>query len=235
MRTESTPHLESLASWFQNQSATLWDMPATATFEDHRADLVEEHSSKNMVRAETFLLAPEIGLRGRLDLLWRQTGRQRLLELKTGGATGELPRSSHKWQVQGYHALLTVRQDPKLKKPLAILLYSGTPGEAQDFGIRATTNQLQRVIEKRNILVLSHVTGIPPAPPGASRCTKCSMLSQCDQISSLLDWQAPEPDLPEIDDVGTRFIAPGGRNGRNSLRPYVITFQDREVFTKYYN
>jgi DNA replication ATP-dependent helicase/nuclease Dna2 len=240
MRTDSTPHLESLASWFQNQSATLWDMPATATSEDDRPDLAEEHSSKNMVRAETFLLAPEIGLRGRLDLLWRQTGRQRLLELKTGKVAGELPKQSHRWQVQGYHALLTVRRDPQMKKALALLLYSGTPGEAQTCDIRFTETQLQRVIEKRNILVLSHTTGIPPAPPGASRCTKCSMLSQCDQISSLLDWQAPEPDLPEINDVGMQFIAPSGSirsspGGHNELHPYVITSQDREFFATYYN
>jgi len=240
MRTESIPHLESLASWFQNQSATLWDMPATATFEDNQTDLAEKHSSKNMVRAETFLLAPEIGLRGRLDLLWRQTGRQRLLELKTGKATGELPKPSHRWQVQGYHALLTVRRDPHMKKALALLLYSGTPGEAQTCDIRFTVTQMQRVIEKRNILVLSHKTGIPPAPPGASRCTKCSMLAQCEQISSMLDWQAPEPELPEIDDAETQMVAPSGsvrisQGGRNEFRPYITSSQDRELFAKYYN
>ena len=227
MRADSIPHLESLANWFQNQRATLWDMPATATSEDDRTDPAEEHSSKNMVRAETFLLAPEIGLRGRLDLLWRQTGRQRLLELKTGKATGELPKQSHRWQVQGYHALLAVRQDPQMKKALALLLYSGTPGEAQTCDIRFTETQLQRVIEKRNLLVLSHVTGIPPAPPGPSRCTKCAMLAQCEQVSSLLDWQPPEPELPEIDE--------GSPGGRNSLRPYITLGQDREFFARYYN
>jgi DNA replication ATP-dependent helicase Dna2 len=239
IRAEVTPHLESLATWFQKQRTTLWDMPAVTTSQDAQAGATEEHASENSVRAETFLLAPEIGLRGRLDLLWRQTGRQRLLELKTGGATGELPRSSHKWQVQGYHALLTVRQDPKLKKPLAILLYSGTPGEAQDFGIRATTNQLQRVIEKRNILVLSHVTGIPPAPPGPSRCTKCAMLAQCEQVSSLLDWQPPEPELPEnVDTIGTQFISQADIvPGNNGVHPPTAQFspQDREFFSKYYH
>ena len=238
MRTESITHLDSLASWFQNQSATLWDMPAIAISEDNQNDPADEHSSKNMVRAETFLLAPEIGLRGRLDLLWRQTGRQRLLELKTGKATGELPKQSHKWQVQGYHALLTVRRDPHMKKALALLLYSGTPGEAQTCDIRFTVTQMQRVIEKRNILVLSHITGIPPAPPGASRCTKCSMLAQCHQISSLLDWQAPEPELPENNRVGGQSIAPSSnvgisQGGRNQLRP--MSPQDREFFAKYYN
>lgn len=227
MRAELIPHLESLASWFQNQSATLWDMPATVSSKDDGADLTEEHRSQNMVRAETFLLAPEIGLRGRLDLLWRQTGRQRLLELKTGKAEGELPKPSHKWQVQGYHALLAVRRDPQMKKALALLLYSGTPGEAQTCDVRFTVTQLQRVIEKRNTLVLSHTTGIPPAPPGASRCTKCSMLTQCEQISSLLDWQAPEPELRVMDDEN--------EGGRNELRPYSVTPQDRIFFAKYYN
>ncbi len=257
IRAEVAPHLESLASWFQKQRTTLWDMPATAAFENGQSDDEEEYKSENSVRAETFLLAPEIGLRGRLDLLWRQTSRQRLLELKTGGATGELPKPSHKWQVQGYHALLAVRRDPKLKKALAILLYSGTPGEAQDFGIRATENQLQRVIEKRNILVLSHVTGIPPVPPGPSRCTKCAMLTQCEQVSSLLNWQPPEPELAEINesdkddmgDVGTalsaHFIAPldgatSSPSGCNEVGtecgPYITqyTSQDREFFAKYY-
>ena len=237
MRTESMSHLDSLASWFQNQSATLWDMPAMASFEDDYTDMAEEHRSQNMVRGEPFLLAPEIGLRGRLDVLWRQTGRQRLLELKTSKATGELPLPSHRWQVQGYHALLAVRRDPQMKKALALLLYSGTPGEAQTCDIRFTVTQMQRVIEKRNMLVFSHLTGIPPAPPGASRCTKCAMLTQCEQVSSFLNWQAPEPELAEIDDS---IIALNGHGtstvtGRNELRSYMITLQDGEFFAKYYN
>src|SRR5260370_10708669 len=67
MRADSIPHLESLANWFQNQRATLSDMPATATSEANRTEPAEEHNSKNMVRSETFLLSPEIGLTGRLD------------------------------------------------------------------------------------------------------------------------------------------------------------------------
>lgn len=186
MRAEVAPHLESLANWFHKQRATLWDLPLESE-EEHGAA-----SSENMVRAETFLLAPEVGLRGRLDLLWQQNGRRRLLELKTGGASGSLPRPAHKWQVQGYHALLTVRRESRMKKALATLLYSGTPQEAQDFGIPFTIRQLQQVNATRNKLVLSHVTGIAPAPPGVSRCTKCAMLDQCARVSTLLDWQPPE-------------------------------------------
>lgn len=225
MRAEVAPHLESLANWFGRQHATLWDLPT----EDNAADTA---SSENVVRAETFLLAPEVGLRGRLDLLWQQNGRRRLLELKTGGATGSLPRSAHKWQVQGYHALLTVRRESRMKKALATLLYSGTPHEAQDFGIPFTIRQLQQVNATRNTLVLSHVTGVPPAPPGPSRCTKCAMQEHCSQVSDLLGWQPPEL-LPEVPRVLPTVPVPPPDIGQpppgSDLSP-----QDREFFARYY-
>jgi DNA replication ATP-dependent helicase Dna2 len=203
IEAEVAPHLESLAAWYERERTNLWDMPTgymerqTEEVEDER----EDQRDGNLVRAETFLLAPEVGLKGRLDLLWRRTERQQLLELKTGGAKGELPRSAHRWQVRGYHELLTVRRDSKMKKALATLLYSGTPGEAQAFGIPFTVKELQRVNETRNILALSHVTGIPSAPPGPSRCTKCVMLKACEQVSSLLNWHMPEPGIPEENKV----------------------------------
>src|SRR5581483_4368647 len=149
LREEVAPHLESLAQWYEQERNTLWDMPTAY------ANQQGETNEGNQVRAETFLLAPEIGLRGRLDLFWQQAGRQRLLELKTGGASGDLPKRDHRWQVYGYHALLTVRRDSKMKKALATLLYSGTPGSAQAFGIPASIREIQRVNETRNILILS--------------------------------------------------------------------------------
>src|SRR5579883_796298 len=237
MRAEVAPHLESLANWFDKQRTTLWDLPAEDDAETGAGQ------SENMVRAETFLLAPEVGLRGRLDLLWQQSGRRRLLELKTGGATGSLPRSSHKWQVQGYHALLTVRRESRMKKALATLLYSGTPQEAQDFGIPFTIRQLQQVNATRNTLVLSHATGFPPPPPGASRCTKCAMLDRCAQVSELLNWQPPE--LPQPEQGGeeessnqAELFAAGSAqpNGKHSNLLSVKDFssQDRDFFVRYY-
>jgi DNA replication ATP-dependent helicase Dna2 len=236
MRAEVAPHLESLANWFDKQRTTLWDLPAEDGAETGAGQ------SENMVRAETFLLAPEVGLRGRLDLLWQQSGRRRLLELKTGGATGSLPRSSHKWQVQGYHALLTVRRESRMKKALATLLYSGTPQEAQDFGIPFTIRQLQQVNATRNTLVLSHVTGIPPAPPGVARCSKCALLDQCSQVSQLLDWQPPELHQPEqldstenaqpLDPSATQPAQANGRQPRTLVSD--LSPQDREFFALYY-
>jgi DNA replication ATP-dependent helicase/nuclease Dna2 len=248
IRADVAPHLESLATWFQNQSSTLWNMPAM--YVEGQTGEAGKSRSGNHVRAETFLLAPEIGLRGRLDLFWQQSGQQRLLELKTGGGQGNLPRRDHRWQVDGYHSLLTVRRNSQMKKALATLLYSGTPQEAQAFGIPFTIKELQRVNETRNILVLSHVTGTASAPPGPSRCTKCFLLHQCEQVSSLLTWQPPKPDTNE--QLPSPPVAPGrpqryapvaASNGgvtQTEREPGAYSFssyseEDRVFFARYYH
>ncbi|HZR38633.1 MAG TPA: PD-(D/E)XK nuclease family protein, partial [Ktedonobacteraceae bacterium] len=231
LREEVAPHLESLAQWYEQERNTLWDMPTAY------ANQQGETNEGNQVRAETFLLAPEIGLRGRLDLFWQQAGRQRLLELKTGGASGDLPKRDHRWQVYGYHALLTVRRDSKMKKALATLLYSGTPGSAQAFGIPASIREIQRVNETRNILILSRVTNIPTMPPGPGRCTKCAMLTQCQRISSILYWQPPEPD-PQV--MAARQLIAASEvtqphSHMTSLQSAVSdTSEDRDFFARYY-
>ncbi len=237
IRAEVAPHLESLATWYQHQRTSLWDMPTM-----HTNDQSEEERaphSENLVRAETFLLAPEIGLKGRLDLLWQQSGRQRLLELKTGG-TGDLPKRDHRWQVHGYHALLTVRRDSKMKKALATLLYSGTLAEAQAFGIAFSVRELQLVNETRNVLVLSHVTGVAPAPPGPSRCTKCTMLAQCTRVSSLLNWQPPQPDeSPSLqvkqDIMLSSSIMQTQQQSVDIQSHTVYDAEDRAFFARYYH
>jgi DNA replication ATP-dependent helicase Dna2 len=223
IRADVLPHLESLADWYESERASLWDMPSDSMIEQAEQ---KQRSHSSQVRAETFLLAPEIGLRGRLDLFWQQADRQRLLELKTGSARGDLPKSDHRWQVHGYHALLTVRHNSQMKRALATLLYSATPGRAEAFGIPSSIRETQRVNEMRNTLVLSYVTNIPPAPPGAARCTRCSMLTQCQRVSSLLQWQAPQPDDNAYQ-----------HTHRTETRSHTITIDDGEqkFFLKYYH
>ncbi|GAC1558990.1 MAG: hypothetical protein NVS4B1_07900 [Ktedonobacteraceae bacterium] len=214
MRIDVQPHLESLAVWYDSNRISLW------------GNNVEAHT----VRAETFLLVPEIGLRGRLDVYWEQPMNQSLLELKTGSLSGTSPKSEHRQQVHGYQALLAVRQDSKMNKAQAQLLYSGTPGQASGFGLRLDTRTLQRITTMRNTLILSHVTGTPPAPP-ARKCTKCSMLNACERVSSLLDWQPPQPIRdPHPEQEETEHIVPTHRQ-----RPKVDNPEDRALFTYYYN
>jgi DNA replication ATP-dependent helicase Dna2 len=216
MREDVAPHLESLTHWFEVERETLWDMPGSY------AEAQSEQESGNKVRAETFLLSPEVGLRGRLDLFWQQAGRQRLLELKTGNAKGELPKRDHRWQVYGYHMLLSVRRDSQMKKALATLLYSGTPDSAQAIGMSATIREIQRVNERRNILVLGRVSMTPPAPPGPSRCSKCSIFGLCRDVSTLLHWQQPVVEEDRL----AELMALHNRPVRNN--------DDREFFVRYY-
>ena len=232
MHEDVQPHLESLAVWYQEQQATLWDLfTKSKRSPSHEAKATRGESE---VSAETFLLAPEIGLKGRLDLYWQQMSRQRLLELKTGGAKGDVPKSGHRRQVNGYSALLTVRRN-KMEKAEAILLYSGTPAQAQSCPIPFTIRELQRVVETRNILVLSHISGMPSAPPGPSRCTKCTLLNTCTTVSSMLKWQAPEPAKEEPAHFQSAPALQLEPDIAASLLPKVYSEADRSFFAKYYD
>jgi DNA replication ATP-dependent helicase Dna2 len=174
LRGEIAAHLANLAAWRAAQHERL--------LEDTR------------VRAETFLLAPEIGLKGRLDILLDGARERSLLELKTGHAAGELPKQDHRWQVYGYHALLSARGAGK--PPVARLLYSGTPGAAADYGIPCALREIQRVIGIRNELALVRVTGTVPPPPGGNKCGRCAMRASCAETSALIGWQPPPGDPP---------------------------------------
>lgn len=176
VHSAALPHLHSLDGWRQQHRAHLWgDTPR--------------------IRAETFLLAPEIGLKGRLDILWESGQERRLLELKTGKATGDLPKADHRWQVYGYHALLAARNgNNRQRTPRATLLYSGTPDSASGYGIPTALREVQRVIEMRNELAIMRVTNIVPPPPGEKKCSRCLQRPQCSQISPLLGWEPPVGD-----------------------------------------
>ncbi len=214
MRIDVQPHLESLAVWYDSNRISLWGNSDEA----------------HVVRAETFLLVPEIGLRGRLDVYWEQPMNQSLLELKTGGASGDIPKSDHRQQVHGYQALLAVRQNSKMNKAKAQLLYSGTPGQATSRGLKLEVKSLQRITTVRNTLILSHATGTPPAPP-ARKCTKCSMLNTCERVSTLLDWQPPQPILePQPEESEAEPLVP-----TSTRRPKVDNPEDAALFTHYYN
>ncbi|GAC1651444.1 MAG: DEAD/DEAH box helicase [Ktedonobacteraceae bacterium] len=220
MRIDVQPHLESLAVWYDSNRVSLWG----------------NNGETHTVRAETFLLVPEIGLRGRLDVYWEQPMNQSLLELKTGGASGNIPKSEHRQQVHGYQALLAVRQNSKMNKAQARLLYSGTPGQATSAELKLDVRSLQRITAMRNTLILSHITGTPPAPPAPRRCTKCSMLNTCERVSSLLSWQAPQPMLDTQSKQEDMVPAEVGQEvSSHTRRPKTDNPEDRALFAHYYD
>ncbi|MFI5273045.1 MAG: AAA domain-containing protein [Ktedonobacterales bacterium] len=175
LRADAAPHLDALVAWYGDEHATLWRQAPR-------------------VRAETFLLAPTIGLKGRLDFLLAGAEGGNLLELKTGNVHAALPKREHRWQVYGYQTLLAALHPRDGERPRATLLYSGTPGSAEGHGVPFTPRDLLRVLDLRNTLALVHATGHVPPPPGAGKCAKCSLRASCLRTSALLGWEPPQSD-----------------------------------------
>jgi len=169
---EAEPHMAGLSAWYTRERQHLW-------------------GDKPEIRAETFLLAPEVGLKGRLDFLLRDARGDALIELKTGMVRGDLPKREHRWQVYGYQTLLAARRPDDTRHPGATLLYSGTPGLAEGYGIPFALRELHRVLDLRNRLALTHATGAVPAPPGEKKCARCALRRECARASHLLGWQPP--------------------------------------------
>ncbi|MGZ3673562.1 MAG: AAA domain-containing protein [Ktedonobacterales bacterium] len=172
---DAEPHMLALDAWYARERDNLW-------------------GSVPEVRAETFLLAPEVGLKGRLDFFMQDAHGGSLLELKTGAARSALPKREHRWQVYGYQTLLAARRPDAERRPGATLLYSGTPGQAEGYGIPFAGRDLHRVLDLRNQLALVHASGVVPAPPGPGKCAKCMLRDDCLRASHLLGWQPPESD-----------------------------------------
>ncbi len=177
IRQETEHHAQQLYQWRMKEKSRLW-------------------SDSPRIRAETFLLAPETGLKGRLDILWEDHNQRRLIELKTGNATGDLPKRSHRWQVIGYHTLLAARQNDAGSTAMATLLYSDAGGAAQSYGIPAQLNAIINVIDVRNEIALTRATGAVPPPPGGQTCERCYMKFQCAKMSPAMDWPPPPIDPP---------------------------------------
>lgn len=172
---DAEPHLLALDAWYARERDNLW-------------------GSAPQVRAETFLLAPEVGLKGRLDFFMQDALGGSLLELKTGATHSSLPKREHRWQVYGYQTLLAARHPNAERRPSATLLYSGTPGHAEGYGIPFALRDLHRVLDLRNHLALVHASGVVPAPPSPGKCAKCMLREDCLRASHLLGWQPPESD-----------------------------------------
>lgn len=175
LAADAEPHMRALWSWYDQARESLWG-----------------HAGN--VRAETFLLAPEVGLKGRLDFLLSDSGGETLLELKTSQASSQLPKREHRWQVHGYQTLLAARYPGGERKAGASILYSGTPGHAEQHGIPFILRDLHRVVALRNQLALVHTLGSVPPPPAPNKCARCMIRSDCRRASDLLGWQPPELD-----------------------------------------
>ncbi len=170
------------------------------------------------VKAETFVIAPEVGLQGKIDALWLTEGEVRVVgELKTGRSQGGNPRLGDRLQMGAYCLTLMAQErrdgaDP----PRALLLYLGNDRLAHGLNINRevplSPELFREVIDQRNRLVLiDYLADAPFETRYPRKCDKCRMAEDCEAMAALLEHDDPRPahlryrfDLPDLYDPDVR-------------------------------
>ncbi len=135
------------------------------------------------------MLCPELGLRGRTDLVFRQedeTGRRlvtRIVELKTGKYNEQWP--DPEFQVRGYYAMLTSQQRlaPDFQ---AQVIYTGS-SSAVLRRVKCGAGDLEHIVMRRNQAVLASLAGFAPPSESVNRCRNSANRAECVRLSALLN------------------------------------------------
>jgi len=165
---------------------------------------------------ETFVFSPQLGLKGRIDALWKDedghpTG---LVELKTGRPSWyEEPWPGDALQAAAYALMLKAR-DPSSEIEPSIVLYTGgrqpRDGSGTEKIVRLTPEMAARAVAARNgVLVADYCLDMVDSRiPG---CPRCWSKEGCSILSLIIDaWREIEPpdglELPSFDDEDRRFF-----------------------------
>lgn len=161
---------------------------------------IQEAHLPESVSTETFVFAPQIGLKGKIDALWSKNDRPSLVgELKSGKSKGPKPKPGHHLQVAAYSLMLLSRtQDGDPVTPKASLLYAGNPDLRYSLNlireIDLDPNLFREVIDTRNQLVLiDYLAGAPFETEYKNKCNRCHHYQECEALSLLLDHEDPRP------------------------------------------
>jgi len=152
------------------------------------------------VSSETFVFAPRIGLKGKIDSLWSEDGKPRIVgELKSGKTKGAQPKPGHRLQISAYNLMLLSRLEERPQGlPQALLLYAGNQELSHSLNITRevvlTAVLFQEVINTRNQLVLiDYLADAPFETQYANKCLKCPTYNECKTLSILLEHDDPRP------------------------------------------
>ena len=167
----------------------------------HLAHLLEWADSQQMGRSqfqsETFVLSPLVGLKGRIDGLWVQNDTPVILgELKTGKSYGAEPKPGHLLQLLSYELTVLSMDDVDPKTLYRILFYTGndrlgTSGKNLTRQIRFNPEQMRRVVQIRNEIVLIDLTGEAQFETNLNKCRKCSQRLDCAKLAILGGHEDP--------------------------------------------
>jgi DNA replication ATP-dependent helicase Dna2 len=161
---------------------------------------LEKERPPDTASTETFVFAPQLGLKGKIDALWSDAGRPRLVgELKTGRSHGAEPRPGHRLQVSAYSLMVLARtygQSGEL--PRACLFYAGNQRLQNSLNINRevalTPDLFCDVIDTRNLLVLTdYLADAPFETQHPNKCRKCTIAADCAVMAALLEHDDPRP------------------------------------------
>ncbi len=163
------PHIERLRAWFGQVGRSVLSKQET------------------MHTYESTLLCPELGLRGRVDLVLRRaapSGRPlvaRIIELKTAKYKEEWP--DPEFQVRGYYAILA--SQGRLASDFdAVVLYTGG-ATVETRPVTCGPADVAHVVLNRNRAMLALMLGHAP-PAGGNRCRRSNGRADCVLLSRML-------------------------------------------------
>lgn len=139
------------------------------------------------MHSETFLIAPRLGLKGKVDVLWERDGRPVMVgELKTGQT-----RPEHRLQVTSYSLMLLSRAETAVQGLRAILIYSKGAGSKLHQVVDLDLPSFRHAMMVRNQLLLIDRTDHAPFETNPNKCSKCRMELDCARLAILAGHTDP--------------------------------------------
>ena len=157
----------------------------------HRAELLPSPTG----RSETFLLAPQVGLKGRIDALWEIPGNVWVGELKTGKPWGERIRLGDQVQLAAYVLMTLARGWARPEGYQAFVLYPNGEGDkAVRYDAALNPHVFQQVVIARNrVVLIDHLGFAPFEQYSANKCRKCVAAEVCEAATVLLGHKDTRP------------------------------------------
>ena len=169
---------------------------------EHLTQWVDQRHRSTILRTETFVLSPSLGTKGKIDFLWEDLEKGRIVgvgELKTGQSQGGNPKPGDALQLLSYTMMLFSRGEITFNDVYALLLYSGNTilgdrGSNLSHRLIPKFESIKRAVNIRNDLVLMELTGQAQFESNMNKCRGCRQMStHCARIALLSNEEDTRP------------------------------------------
>ena len=161
---------------------------------EHLSQWVDQRQKSTILRTETFVMAPSLGTKGKIDFLWEDLDKGRIVgigELKTGQSQGQHPKPGDALQLLSYTLMMFLRGEIAFNEVFALLMYSGNvmlgdTGNNVSRRLKPNLESIQNSVNVRNDLVLMELTGQAKFESNMNKCRGCRRMStHCARIALL--------------------------------------------------